>query len=250
MICWQITIPHRLAIPLNNNKLVGENKMSKLTFIYIVIAIIILLPFISMASPPGQTHIYGVTIHLKNNKKLNGYIETTWGWLNKCDENKGDRATWKSFLERQHDDIHAGRTIDNKIRFIDKLVEVKYNNAIDLFAAKSSVKEIKIAEIKSIEGVCRKWDGYKTVEGIKLISDYIAQYLSNHELIAFYFYSDEDKAKDTKENCGLCSCDTTYISYNPEYTREKLKKLRMKIYKMPSDVLDRERLIRFTECWD
>jgi hypothetical protein len=40
-----------------------------------VTVILIILPHISMATPPGLTTILGVTIHLKNNDKLDGYIE-------------------------------------------------------------------------------------------------------------------------------------------------------------------------------
>jgi len=247
---------------LYKQKLGLNYRVNMLIKIFLVLFIAIMHPGISMATPPGLTAVYGVTIHLANNKKLNGYIETPL-YLKGCDgksddygitdgyESGGDNPTLKEHLSMGRDVTSYNGTI----RFIDKLLEIKYKynkqNRSDLVAAKSSVKEINLDDIKRIEGVCRKWDGRKTVSGIPIISDNMAQYVSDQKLIAFYIYSNEDQSKDEgKKECGLCSCDTTIFSFNPEYTRERLKEQRYKIFKMPKDLLEKERLIRFTECSD
>lgn len=224
--------------------------MSKIRIVCAVIIILIFMPLVSMASAPGETHIYGVTIHLTNNEKLNGYIETEWG-LNACNENKSDKATWEYFLERQRE-LQSRGTDDKSVRFINKLINLKYNNKFRPFAATSSVREIKVNNIRTIEGVCKNWDGYITMSGIQIITDYIAKYIANHSLIAFYIYDENAllEAGKMEEDCGLCACITTYLSYNPEYTSERLIKLRKMIDKMSNDIMDKERLIRFTECWD
>ncbi|MBN1364771.1 MAG: hypothetical protein JW976_08205 [Syntrophaceae bacterium] len=212
------------------------------------IFVIILIPQLSMASAPGSTYVYGVTIHLMNGEKLNGYIETDWGGFNACNENKGDKATWESFLEGQR----LEGTDDHSVRFINKLIPIKINKRFSPYAAKSSVKKIKVKDIRSIEGVCKDWDGYTTMMGIQIISDYMTKYMSNHSLVAEYIYDEAAllEAGKMKEDCGLCSCITTYLSYNSDYTRERLKKLRKKIDKMSDIALDKENIIKFTECSD
>ncbi len=222
--------------------------MSKVRIIYMFIIILIILPNnISIASEFPS--IYGITIHLKNNDKLEGYIETFWN-LNTCNQNKKDRATWASFLENQRERFKNESKDKVTVTFIDKLIEIKYDKTWVPFAAKSSVKEIKIDNIRNIEGVCKNRDGYPG--SISIITDYMVEYISNHKLIALYIY-DEDallKAGKMEEDCGLCACVTTYLSYNPKYTREILIKNRKVIDKMPNDILDKERLIKFTKCWD
>jgi hypothetical protein len=155
-------------------------------------------------------------------------------------------------LERQRERFENESNDKVTVRFINKLIEIKYNKTWEPFAAKSSVKEIKIDDIRNIEGVCRNWDGYATMSGIRIITDYMAKYTSNHNLVAFYIYDENAllEAGKMEENCDLCACITTYLSYNPEYKRERLIKLRKKIDKMSNDILDKERLIRFRECWD
>lgn len=187
---------------------------------------------IASEEPPS---IYGVTIHLKNNEKLEGYIET-YSNLSVCNQKKNNHTTRASLLERACG-LQSERTDDATIKFINKITEIKYNNAWSPVVARSSVREIKVNNIKSIEGVCKNWDGYS---GIKIITDYMAEYISNHTLIAVYIYEKDD---------GVAYCHTTYLSYNPKYTREMLIKNRKIIDKMSDDTLDKEKLIRFAECW-
>lgn len=196
--------------------------------------------------------IYGVTIHLANNKILNGYIETDW-LLYSCKESKNDfkdgdqYSTWESLLKRQRDDIRAGlRSIDT-VTFIYKINQIKFDHyvnnkfiAVPLFVtAKSSVKEIKIDNIKLIKGVCRKWDGLWTDFGVEVISDYMAEYISNHKMIASYSY----RSNAVDEPFEIY---TVYFSYNPDYPRKRLIKERKVIGKMSDDILDEHKLIRFT----
>ena len=214
---------------------------STIRIIYLLLIILITLPHISVAAE--LISIYGAKIHLTNNGILDGYIETYWD-LDVC---KGDLTKGKSFLEKQRE------LQTDTVRFIDKLIEIKYDKGWSPYTAKSSVKEIEIDDIKSIEGVCKNWNGYETASGIQIITDSMAQYVFNHKLIAFYIYDQSALAEEGKisgEDCGLCSCATTYLSYNPEYSSKRLMKLRKKIDKMSNDILDKERLIKFTHCWD
>lgn len=224
--------------------------MSKIRLISTCIFILMVLPQLSGAIESKT--IYGVTIHLTNNEKMNGYIETYW-YLNACNAKKEDRFTWESFLKRQRDDINNERTSVDTVSFINKLIDIKYNNRFHPVAVESSVQNIKVKDIERIDGVCRNWDSYQTTSGVQIITDFMAEYILNHKLIAFYIYDESALAAAGEipaEDCGLCSCATTYLSYNPAYTQERLVKLRKKIDKMPSDVLNKERLIRFIECFD
>jgi hypothetical protein len=210
--------------------------IAKIRITCVFIFILITIPFAIAIADVETPRIYGVTIHLKNNEKLDGYIETYWN-LNACNQNKKDRATWSSFLEGQRERFSNESKDKVTLTFIAKLIEIKYDKAWVPFAAKSSAKEIKIDDIKSIEGVCRNWDG---LEGsITRITDYMAEYISNHKLIAVYKYEEDD---------GNAYCHTTYLSYNPKYTREMLMKNRKIIDKMTDDTLDKEKWIRFAHC--
>jgi len=213
-----------------------------------------------MATPPRLTTILGVTIHLKNNEKLDGYIEAN-AYMNACNkksddyEEGDDYQTFKDFLAKQGDirSLSDGR---DTIRFIIKLVDIQYGKVSRPVTTESNIKLVKMDDIRSIESVCKKWDGKKTIEGIPIITDYMAKYISKHELIAFYEYDvgaildKEGKAPEECVGAGLCAWLTTYLSYNPKYTRERLIKLRKQIDKMESDILDKERLIRFSEHYD
>lgn len=156
-------------------------------------------------------------------------------------------------MEKQREAIHSGRTLVDTVKFMNELIEIKYNDTSQPFAAESSVREIRIDDIRHIDAVCRKWDGHVTVQGVRTITDYMAKYILNHKLISLSVHDEaapSEAGKLSKEDCGLCSCVTTYLSYNPAYTQRRLSKQRKKIDEMPNGTLDRERLIRFTECWD
>lgn len=220
------------------------------------VLLVVILPHKLMASPPGETHVYGVAVLLTNGERLDGYIETNRE-LYVCNESKDHRTTWKltweSFLEKQREAIHSGRTLVDTVKFMNELIEIRYNDTSQPFAAESSVREIRVDDIRGIDAVCRKWDGHVTVQGVRTITDYMAKYISNHKLISLSVYDEaapSEAGKLSKEDCGLCSCVTTYLSYNPAYTQRRLSKQRKKIDEMPNGTLDRERLIRFTECWD
>ena len=222
----------------------------------LLIVFLITLPQISMAYREGG--IYGVTIHLTNNKKLNGYIETDW-LLYSCKESKNDfkdgdqHSTWESFLKRQRDDIRAGlRTIDT-VTFIHKIIQIRFDRYIYgefitiswFVAAKSSFKRVKFEDIKSIEGVCRKWDGIRTDFAVEPITDYMAEYISNHKMIASYTINFEEDVPPSSGEYEYAK-NTAYLSYNPQYPRKRLIKERKIIDKMSDDVLDKNKLIRFT----
>jgi len=176
-------------------------------------------------------NIYGVKIKLRNNITLNGYIRT----FSHFDACEGNNEKWNLILTKGHN--YDG----DKIRFIGKLSKI--NNF--LVAAKSSVKEIELGEIKSIEGVCRKWGGesISVFESIPLITDHMAEYSSNHKLVAHYTFDAEDPKLNPEEYAY--GQHTTYFSYNPNYPRQRLKKERKIIDKMSDDVLDKNKLIRF-----
>ena len=222
-----------------------------------------MLPAITMA---GESHnIYGVTIHLKNNKSLRGYIETGFS-LYKCNEKEDVsdeyKLTAKSFLERLREQYDPGGKDKVTITFIYKLYEAKYIQFDKLkheyhteyipVAAKSSVKKIKVIDIKSIENACRKWDGYcfDNYTGIPSVTDRMAEIMSTNKFIASYVYTDEEVAKDKVKPCDLCGGATTFLSYNPKYTRDKLRKIRKKLYKMSDEKLEEEGLVKYFEAWD
>lgn len=230
----------------------GLNKQMRYVFAFLLL----FLSNISLASPPGETHIYGVSIHLVNNETLDGYIETDW-LLHSCTKKKNDRSaedfTWESFLMKQRKDIQSGRITIDFLKFMNELIEIKYKDASLPFVAESSVRKIRINEIRSIDAICRKWDGHVTVNGIKTLTDDMANYVSTHKLIASYVYDEPalaEAGKLSSDDCDLCTCTITYLSYNQWFTRKKLSTERKKIDKLPRDVLDRKRLIRFAECWD
>jgi hypothetical protein len=213
--------------------------ISRIRIIHIFIVISIILPHISMATPPGLTTILGVTIHLKNNEKLNGYIEANV-YMNACNEKSEDYEkvnryiqTFKDYLAKQGD-IHSLSDGRDTVRFINKLIDMQYGKVSRPVTTESNIKLVKMDDIRSIESVCRKWDGKKTMSGIPIITDYMAKYISKHKLIAFYEYDVGailEKEGEAPEECvgaGLCAWITTYLSYNPKYTREKLIKLRKK----------------------
>lgn len=175
---------------------------SIMRIVYLLIIVLIIHPHISMAAQ--MTGIYGYVIHLKNNKQLTGYFESDHDLYN-CKGNKVDRV--KKVLENQ-----------GTVRAITKLIKVEYiqfyggsfHKKSSLVTAKSSVKEINLADIKSIERVCRKWDGHETFSGIPVVTDHMAEVISKYEFIASYLYNSDELAKDSGEPCGLCSEETIF----------------------------------------
>jgi hypothetical protein len=177
---------------------------SKTCMICIFVLVIIIKPYISMATPPGLTTILGVKIHLKNNDVLEGYIET-YLYLKGCDEkitdHEEDNVTLKEFLDKKGKLRHLAGGGDS-IRFIKELKDFHDGETTRPVVTRSNVKKIRINSIKSIKSVCRKWDGHKTMSGIPIITDYMAKYISDHKLIAVYVYNPEDigRAKDNAES--------------------------------------------------
>lgn len=209
--------------------------MSKVRIICVFIFILIIIPFTSTIADVETLGIYGVTIQLKNNEKLEGYIET-FSNHSVCSQKKKDNTTGALLLETSLK-YQSERADDVTFIFINKIIEIKYNNAWSIVVANSSVQKIKTKDIKSIEFVCKNWDGYSAPPRI---TDYMAEYISNHKLVTVYEY--DESGEDSY-------CHTTYLSYNPKYTREMLIKKRGVIDKMSNETLDKEKLIRFTECW-
>ena len=205
-------------------------------------------PPVSMASQPFT--IYGVSIHLESNDRLDGYIETDLE-LYKCNEIKDDKTpwklTWESFLGNQGSVTFINKLI--KVEYI-KFYEGKFRTISSLVAAKSSISEIDLDDIKSLKGFCHKWEGYESFGGVPHITDNMAEITSSHKLIASYLYNDYEMAKDSGEPCGLCSSETIFLSYNPKYTRKELSKLRYKLYKMSDKELEKEKIVRFYQAWD
>ena len=214
----------------------------------ILILILISQPNVCLASQPFT--IYGVTVHFENNDIWDGYIETDVE-IYKCNKERDDKTpwilTWESFSENQ------GTTT-----FINKLIEVEYIQFYEgkfrtihsLVTAKSSIRKIDLSDVKSIKGVCRKWEGYESFGGVPRITDHAAEIISSHKFIASYLYNDYELAKAEGEPCGLCSGETIFLSYNPKYTRKELSKLRHKLYKMSDGELEKEKVVRFSQAWD
>lgn len=227
----------------------NREKMKLLLWInYLLVLILISQPIVSLAAQPFT--IYGVTIHLKNNDSLDGYVETDVE-MYKCNEKRDDKTpwilTWESFLGNQ-----------GTATFINKLIEVEYirfnegkfRNIRSLVAAKSSIREIDLPDIKSIKSVCRKWEGHESFAGVPRITDHMAEIIFSHKFIASYLYNDYEIAKDSGTSCGLCSSETIFLSYNPKYTRKELGKLRYKFYRMSDGELEKEKVVRFGQAWD
>lgn len=206
--------------------------------IYVLLILLMILPCISMAEE--LIDLNGVTINLNTNEKLEGYILAYWS-VTACDKNKDNSSKWSEFLKRERE--FQFRDKDKRaVTFIGKLVKI--NNG--LYAAKSSVKEINIDDIKSIESACRKWSdtSLSAFSGIPRISDYMAEYISNHKMIASYTFDAEDPKLSPEEYAY--GQHTTYLSYNPKYPHQRLKKERKIIDKMSADVLNQNKLVRFT----
>jgi len=70
----------------------------------------------------------------------------------------------------------------------------------------------------------------------------MAEYISNHKMIASYTF-DAENASPEEYAYGQ---HTTYISYNPNYSHQRLEKEKKIINKMSEEVLDKNKLIRFT----
>jgi hypothetical protein len=233
----------------------GGTMISTVRIVFVFV--LLLIPQVSLA----DQIIYGVRIHLTDNGVLNGYIEidltdngVLYGYeaeedLHTCNDNKENNARWDLFLEKYRQHNTKGY---NSVTFIREILPIKFNKRFSPFAAKSHVRKVRVKDIESIEAMCRNWDGFTTDNGIRTISDHMAQYVSDHNLVAFYIY-DEDillQQGKMKEDCGNCACISTYLSYNSKYTRSALIRLRRKIDKMSDGTLDKKNIIRFTECWD
>lgn len=224
--------------------------MKRILRIIYLLAFVIILPNISFASAPGDTIVYGVKIQLSNNIELNGYAEIDY-LLNSCHASDFDKNNYKlesleTSWEKMHKDVYSGI---NSIYFYSKLIQIKYKTADNnlgswLAASKSSVKEIKVADIKIIKGVCKEYDGYNTGIGVLLITDYMAEYISKHKIVASYTFDAEDPQLSLEEYAY--GQHTTYLSYNSDYPRKRLIKQRKIIDKMSDEVLDKNKLIRFT----
>jgi hypothetical protein len=146
----------------------------------------------------AYTYVYGVKIQLSNNIELNGYVEFD-RLLDSCHKSDFDKEhykleTWESYWERLRNNITSG---SGTIEFIRELIEIKGEASVNRFelswlvASRSSVKKIKFADIKRIKGVCKKFDGRYTGIGVVIITDYMAEYISNHKMIATYTFDHE-----------------------------------------------------------
>ena len=202
------------------------------SILFLIISI--MLP--QLAAADMGMFIHGVQIKLKNGKILNGYI-TSDEIIDSCNKSA------------DFDNNLGG----SEFIFCSKLVRIKsheYGYGPELFAAKSSVKLIKRVDIKSIKGVCRKWSnkGTNANHSVPELTDYMAQYVTNHKMIAAYEFDHESLPYDDEEYSY--SSYTRYYSYNPEYPRKRLMKQRKLINKMSDDVLDKNKLIRFTYATD
>jgi len=202
---------------------------------------IIILPNMSLASGAGDVIVYGVKIHLTNNIEIDGYAEIDY-LLNSCHVSDFDKKNYKlESLETYWESIRT-----DSIIFYSKLTQIyskkAENNFAFLAASRSSVKIIKVADIKTIKGVCKEYDGYNTV--IVLITDYMAEYISHHKIIASYTFDHESVPEGDADYAY--SAFTAYLSYNPKYPQQRLKKERKNIDKMSDDILDKNKLIRFT----
>jgi hypothetical protein len=215
--------------------------MSRIRIICTFIIILTILPNTCMAAE--YVCIYGVTIHLKNNKKLDGYIETY-----DLKEDGSNKITLKSYLE-------MSKKYDLPVRFINKLFcvefkqyyEKKYRNISSLLVTESSYQTINAVDIKSIKGVYRKGDSHCSIWNITRITDHMAEYISNHKLIAGYYYYDDSSPQ---LGPGVIDCHITYLSYNPQYTQQELIKHKKKLIALPEKLLEKEKLIRITKCAD
>lgn len=228
-----------------------DDTMKTISRIIYLLAFIIILPNISLASMPGNTILYGVKIRLSNGIELDGYAEIDY-LLNSCHASDFDKINYKlESLEASWDKIRKGiySGKDSSINFYGKLIQLKRMTADGsvkgfwLASSKSSVKKIKVADIKIIKGVCKEYDGYNTGIGIRLITDYMGEYISKHKMIASYTFNAEDSTLGPEEYAY--GRHTTYLSYNPKYPHQKLKKERKIIDKMSEEILDTNKLIRF-----
>lgn len=174
-----------------------------------------------MAAAGITEGIYGVKINLKNGKVLDGYIVTDQ-LVNSCNKSRESLSKWDSYLE---DNLHGG-----PVFFIGELVRIKKQKYDpEFFAVESSVKEIKIDDIKSIKGVCRKWSDtwVSAYFSFPEITDFMAEYVTNHQMIAAYTF-DHENVPDGDADYEYSTL-TTYFSYNPEYPRKRLIKERQLI---------------------
>ena len=127
-------------------------------------------------------------MRLSNNIELDGYAQIDY-LLNSCHASDFDKKNYKlESLETYWESIRT-----DSIYFYSKLTQIYTKNADNNFAflaaSRSSVKKIKVADIKTIKGVCKEYDGYNTV--IVLITDCMAEYISNHKIIATYTFDHE-----------------------------------------------------------
>jgi len=204
---------------------------SSLKIIILLSITLLLFPQISKASECET--LYGVKIYLNNNKVLNGYFLSN-SKLNSCNKSEDSILEWNSYLGNNQD--------GNSITFIGRLIKLETVPEPNIIVAKSSVKEIKIDDIKRIEGVCRKWSGtiiyfLSRDSRFKAISDSLFEYISNHKVVAFYSFTEGP----TRDDPGYYF--THIISYNTDYPRKRLIKERKIINKMSSDKLSKEKLI-------
>lgn len=143
---------------------------------------LIITPNISMATSPGCTTILGAIIHLKNNEILDGYIEAN-AYMNSCNKQSPDYEKDNKYIETFKEYLAKGGDIGSlsdgrdTIKFINKLIDIQYGKVSRPVITKSHIKLIKMDDIRSIESVCRKWDGHKTMSSIPIITDYMAQYI-------------------------------------------------------------------------
>jgi len=188
-----------------------------------------------LAAAAMEMFIHGVQLNLKSGKILNGYIMS----------------------DELIDSCNKSADFDNNLggsefMFFDKLVRIKRQELgyPELFVVKSSMKVIKRSDIKSIKGVCRKWSNksVSAYHAVPELTDYMAQYVTNHKMVAAYEYDNESLPYDD-EDYGYSTL-TRYYSYNPEYPRERLMKQRKLIDKMSDDTLDKNKLIRFKWATD
>ena len=196
-----------------------------------------------MATAAMEVGIRGVQIDLKNGEVLNGYILSESPFLNSCNKSEENIKKWVSYLKDKFD--------GEAVMFMGKLVRIKKQKYDpELFAVKSSMKKIKIDDIKSIKGICRKWSDtwVSAYFSFPVISDFMAEYVTNHQMIAAYTFDHEDVPDDDADYAY--STLTTYFSYNPEYPRKRLIKEKKIIDKMSNDVLDKNKLIRLRWATD